>query len=309
MNGSANFQWSRTEPTRRPDSDMSDMNDRVIVVTGATGNVGRPLVETLADRGAAVRAAVHETSDTLDGAVETVPFDFNDQRTWAPAFAEARGLFVLRPPHISNVETSINPAIDAAVEADVEHVVTLSVMGADRNPFLPHRRIEKHVESTGVAWTHVRPGFYMQNLGGVHREGIRRRDEIIVPAGNGAANWVDARDIGELAAVVLAEGTDHHECTYEPTGPKALTYHEVAEILSDVLGRDISYERPSLWRYVHHMRTETDFNLGFILFSCLLHTVVRLGWSERITDDVETVLGRSPRTLRDFAKDYAEVWT
>jgi uncharacterized protein YbjT (DUF2867 family) len=284
------------------------MNDGAIVVTGANGNVGAPLVEALAKRGEPVRAAVHEKREALDAAVETVPFDFEDRRTWEASFRKARALFVLRPPHISKVETSINPAIDTAVEAGVEHVVTLSVMGAGETPFLPHRRIEKHVESTGVAWTHVRPGFYMQNLSGTHREGIRRHDEIIVPAGNGAANWVDTRDIGELAAVVLAEGTDHHECTCEPTGPEALTYHEVAEILSEVLGRDISYECPSLWRYVQHMRTDTGFNLGFILFSCIPHTIVRLGRSERITNDVERVLGRSPRTLRDFCEDYAEVW-
>ena len=284
------------------------MNDGAIVVTGANGNVGAPLVEALAKRGEPVRAAVHGKREAFDAAVETVPFDFEDRRTWEASFRKARALFVLRPPHISKVETSINPAIDTAVEAGVEHVVTLSVMGAGENPFLPHRRIEKHVESTGVAWTHVRPGFYMQNLSGTHREGIRRHNEIIVPAGTGAANWVDTRDIGELAAVVLAEGTDHHECTYEPTGTEALTYHEVAEVLSGGLGRDISYERPSLWRYVQHMHTDTDFNLGFILFSCIPHTVVRLGRSDRITNDVERVLGRPPRTLRDFCEDYAEVW-
>ena len=206
------------------------MNDGAIVVTGANGNVGAPLVEALAKRGEPVRAAVHGKREAFDAAVETVPFDFEDRRTWEASFRKARALFVLRPPHISQVETSINPAIDTAVEAGVEHVVTLSVMGAGETPFLPHRRIEKHVESTGVAWTHVRPGFYMQNLSGTHREGIRRHNEIIVPAGTGAANWVDTRDIGELAAVVLAEGTDHHECTYEPTGPEALTYHEVAEV-------------------------------------------------------------------------------
>jgi hypothetical protein len=93
-------------------------------------------------------------------------------------------------------------------------------MGVGSNPLLPHRRFEKHVESKPVAWTHVRPGFYMQNLSGPHRAGIRHRDEVIVPAGNGAANWVDTRDIGELAAVVLAEGGGHHKRMYEPTGPE-----------------------------------------------------------------------------------------
>jgi uncharacterized protein YbjT (DUF2867 family) len=284
------------------------MRDRTIVVTGATGNVGAPLVKALAERPVSVRAAVHDESAAVDAAVDTVPFDFTVRETWGPAFQGASGLFVLRPPSLSTVEASINPAIDAAVAAGVDHIVTLSVIGAGGNPLLPHRRIERHVESTGRAWTHVRPGFYMQNLSGTHRAGIRKHDEIIVPAGTGAANWVDTRDIGALAAAVLAEGEAHHECIYEPTGPEALPYHAVAARLSDVLDRPITYERPGLWRYIRHMRADTDASLGFILFSCLLHTLVRLGQSERITDDVGAVLGRPPRSLRDFAEDYADVW-
>jgi uncharacterized protein YbjT (DUF2867 family) len=284
------------------------MSDRPIVVTGANGNVGAPLVDALAERDVPVRAAVHREETAFSVEVETVHFDFTDEETWTPAFHDARGLFVLRPPHLSDVETTIHPAIDAAIGAGVEHVVTLSVMGAGSNPFLPHRRIEKHVEAQPVAWTHVRPGFYMQNLSGTHRVGIRRHDEIIVPAGDGAANWIDTRDIGELAAGVLAEGKAHDEQIYEPTGPAALDYHAVADILTEVLGRDIRYERPGLWRYVQHMRRDTDFELGFILFSCLLHTLVRLGRSAGITDDVKTVLGRPPRSFRDFAEDYADVW-
>lgn len=279
-----------------------------IVVTGATGHVGAPLVDELVEREVQVRAAVHSEDAAFGPDVETVRFDFEDPDTWRQTFQDATGLFVLRPPQISYVETTINPAIDAAVQAGVDHVVTLSVMGAGKNPFLPHRRIEKHVETLDVAWTHIRPGFYMQNLSGAHREGIRQHNEVIVPAGDGAANWVDTRDIGALSGVVLDEGSSHHEAIYEPTGPEALDYHSVAQILSEVLGRRISYRRPSLWRYLHHMRQDTDSDIGFILFSCILHTLVRLGRSARITDDVPRVLDRAPRSFQDFAAAYADVW-
>lgn len=284
------------------------METAPIVVTGANGNVGAPLVEALAARNVPVRAAVHGDHEAFDATVETVRFDYESPESWERAFDGAAGLFVLRPPHISRVADSINPAIDDAVDRGVGHVVTLSVKGAGNNPLLPHRRIEKHVESLDVAWTHIRPGFYMQNLTGVHDVGIRRHDEIIVPAGDGAANWIDTRDIGELAAVVLAEGENHAGRVYEPTGPEALDYHRVAEILSDVLDRRIAYDRPGVWRYIQHMRRDTDFELGFILVSCLLHTVVRLGRSADVTDDVERVTGRSPRTLRTFAEDHAHHW-
>jgi uncharacterized protein YbjT (DUF2867 family) len=267
-------------------------------VTGATGNVGRPVVETLLERDVPVRAAVHTPRDTFEPPVETVAFDFTDESTWDDAFEGAKGLFVLRPPHLSNVERDICPALDAALDAGVEHVVTLSVMGAGDNAFLPHRRIERHVEAADVAYTHVRPGFFMQNLIDVHRAGIVERDEIVVPAGTGRANFVDTRDVGEVAAIALDEGEPHDDTVYEPTGPEALDYHAVADVLSDVLGRCIEYDRPGVIRYVWHLRRDTDFEWGFVLFSCLLHTIVRLGRSERLTDDVETVLGR-PHSCSD----------
>ena len=245
----------------------------------------------------------------FDADIETVEFDFRSEQTWGPVFEDARGLLVLRPPAISSVESDIHPAIDAAVEAGSEHVVVLSVMEAGDNPSLPHRRIEKHVESLDVAYTHVRPGVYMQNVSGVHRPGIRLHDEVIVPAGRGRANFVDTRDVGEVAAVALAEGaSSHHGAIYEPTGPVALGYHDVAAVLSDVLDRPITYDEPGLIRYVSHMRRDTDHDLGFILFSCLLHTLVRLGCSERLTDDVRKVTGHPPRTFREFAQDYADAW-
>mgnify|MGYP000227023701 CR=1 FL=1 len=282
---------------------------RTVVVTGANGNVGAPLVDALAETDATVRAAVYGDRQEFEAEVETVHFDFDASETWGPAFDGADSLFVLRPPHISRVEESINPAVDAAIDAGVDHIVTLSVMGAGKNGFLPHRRIEKHIEATEAKWTHIRPGFYMQNLSGTHRAGIREYDEVIVPAGNGAANWVDTRDIGELAAAVLAKGPEvHHRQVYEPTGPEALDYHYVADVLSDVLDRDIEYNRPGLIRYIRHMRRDTDSKMGLILVSCLLHTIVRLGRSERITDDVRRVLGRPPRDLKTFVQDYAEVW-
>ena len=279
-----------------------------IVVTGANGNVGAPLVERLVALDQPVRAAVHGSADGFAPGVQVVDFDFTDPGTWPAAFGGARALFVLRPPHISDVESDIFPALEAALEAGVEHVVTLSVMGAGDNPFLPHRRIEKQIEASEVGYTHIRPGFFMQNLTGAHRAGIRKHDEVIVPAGTGRANFVDTRDVADVAAVALAEGEPHFGRAYEPTGPEALDYHAVAEALSAVLGRTITYNEPGLIAYIRHMREDTDYELGFILFSCLLHTIVRMGRSERVTEDVRKVTGRPPRSMRQFVEDHADVW-
>lgn len=286
-------------------------------VTGATGNVGLPALRSLCDTGRTLtRAATrsgHETRDLEVAPNDEVPFDFTDPDTYEATFAGTNSLFLMRPSHISDVEDAIFPAVDAAIEHGVEHIVTLSVMGADTNPFLPHRRLETYVEQhasnpdNDLHYTHIRPGFFMQNLSTHHRAGIRDLDEIIVPAGDGRANFVDTRDVGELAACVLLEGAPHFNTAYEPTGSQTYDYHQVSDILADVLDRKIAYNRPGYLRYIFHM-TSKGYGTGFVLFSCLLHSVVRFGWSERLTDDIQDVLHRQPRTMREFIRDHADLW-
>jgi uncharacterized protein YbjT (DUF2867 family) len=290
---------------------------QLTTVTGATGNVGLPVLRSLCDTDTTLtRAATRSGNETRDFDIapnDEVRFDFTDPDTYDAAFAGTDSLFLMRPSHISDVEDAIFPAVDAAVDHGVEHIVTLSVMGADTNPFLPHRRLETYVEQhasdpdNDLHYTHIRPGFFMQNLSTHHRAGIRDLDEIIVPAGDGRANFVDTRDVGELAGRVLLEGNPHFNTAYEPTGSQTYDYHQVADTLSDTLDRTIEYTRPGYIRYIAHMKRH-DYDTGFVLFSCLLHSVVRFGWSERLTDDVEAVLNRPPRTMRQFTRDHADLW-
>lgn len=123
----------------------------------------------------------------------------------AGAFDGVDRLFLVRPPAISDTRRHVNPAIDAARPAGVRHVVLLSLLGAEKNPILPHRRIEQHLEAAGPAWTFLRAGFVMQNLSTTHRPEIRDEGVIAVPAGRGKTSFVDARDIAAAGAIVLAE--------------------------------------------------------------------------------------------------------
>lgn len=281
-------------------------DSRLIVLTGASGNVGGPALEYLVEHTELdVRAATRSGTELTD--VDEVAFDFANPETHDKTFEGSDGLFLMRPNAISDVEDVIFPAVDAAFETGVEHIVTLSVQGADKNKWLPHRRLEKYVESCDVAWTHIRPGFFMQNLITVHLAGIREEGEIIVPSGNGKANFVDTRDVGAMAAKVFEEGETHFGKAYEPTGPALHDYHEVAEILSEVLGRSIDYNKPGYLRYIRYMLGH-DYEIAFILFSCLPHTMVRLGFSEKLTDDVEAVLGRKPRSLPEFVRDHRNIF-
>jgi uncharacterized protein YbjT (DUF2867 family) len=201
-----------------------------------------------------VRIAVRPGQEPPPGSAgETVPLDFQDRTTFAAAVRGVERLFLLRPPQIARVRDTLNPFLDAAKSGGVRHIVFLSLMGAERNPFVPHRVVEQHLMRLGVPYTLLRPGFFMQNLSGTHAEDIVRYGEIIVPAGEGRTSFLDARDIAEAAAVVLTE-PGHEGQAYTLTGAEALTYGEAAAILTKALGQTIAYRRPSLWRFVRYMR-------------------------------------------------------
>lgn len=275
--------------------------DRTVLVTGATGTVGSALLPGLADTDATVRAGTR--SPPGDGpAAAWVAFDFGKPETWGPALSGVDAVFLLRPPEDSRVG-AITEFVDAAARVGVDHCVVLSVLGADRNPLLPHRRIERHVAASGLDWTFLRPSFFTQNLVEIHG-GALRRGEIAVPAGDGTTSFVDARDVAAVAAVALTE-TGHAGAAYDLTGPAALTYDDVAAIASDVLGYPVEYTEPSLFRFVRR-ELGRGRPLGFALVMAGIYTTARLGLAGRVTDDVERLLGREPRSVRTFFEDHRD---
>ncbi len=280
-----------------------------ILVTGATGTVGREVVRCLCARGVAVHAAIlpqGEARPFTNPLVTYVPFDFMQPATYNFALAGVRKLFLMRPPALANTKKYIDPAIRAAQDAGVEHIVFLSVLGAEKNPVVPHHAIEESIKATGVAWTFLRPSFFMQNFLTTHRADLVEHDAILVPAGRGKTSFIDARDIAAVAAKVLTEA-GHHNTSYPLTGSEALDYATVAHIFSEALGRPIRYRDASVGQFIRSMRRR-GFPLAFILVMVAIYTTVRLGLADTVTDDTVRLLGRPPITLRTFVEDYKERW-
>ena len=279
-----------------------------ILVTGATGNVGSAVARRLIGTGAALRLAVRGPAPELPAGVETARFDFTRPDTWAAAFAGVRSMFLVRPPAIGNVRRDLLPAVAAAQRAGVRHVVLLSLQGAERNPIVPHARIESWLRASGLDWTFVRASFFHQNLSTTHVSDIRDRDEIVVPAGGGATAFVDADDVGAVAAAALLDPAAHRNRAWTVTGPRALTYGEVAGILTTELGRPIRYTRPGVLRYARHARTTLSMPAPMVLVTAAIYTTARLGLAAGLTDDVQAVLGRAPTDFAAFAHRESRSW-
>jgi uncharacterized protein YbjT (DUF2867 family) len=275
------------------------------LVTGATGTVGRHVVDELADRPGTVRAGVRDpdsAAETVAEATEVVEFDFERPETWGDALAGVERVFLLRPPVVDT--DAVTSFVDALGRVDAKRVAYLSTLGADRNVLVPHHRIEKHLVATDVEHVLLRASFFMQNLLEVHREDVVERDEIFVPAGDGETSFVDARDVAAVAAVVLTED-GHVDRAYDVTGPEALSYADVAAIFTDVLDRRIRYPSPSLPAFARRM-WRRGHPLGFVVLTCGIYTTARLGLADRVSDDARRVLDRQPRGMRDFVEDYAD---
>ncbi|MBP7096891.1 MAG: NmrA family NAD(P)-binding protein [Spirochaetia bacterium] len=280
-----------------------------ILVIGALGTVGAETVHALLRRGVRPRAAGTDPSRVaarFGDAVEAVRFDFGASETFGPAFAGIDSMFVLRPPHISNPKRDMFPALEAARKAGVRRVVFLSLIGIEDKKFVPHRAVEDFLERSGQERVFLRSSFFMQNLGSTHREEIRDRDELYLPVGDAKTAFIDARDLGEIAAKALVEvGTG--SAAWDLTGSEALDYHEVARVFSRELGRGIRYRDPSPPAFFLR-RLGAKEGFMFALVSTWLYANTKRGMAERVTDEARRLLGREPFTLVEYVRDHRRLW-
>ncbi len=272
-------------------------------MTGAGGTVGREVAKRLAGV-APARLGLH-TPDG-DSPVESVRFDFLDPASFPAALRGVDRVFLLRPPRLAWARHDFAPFVAAARAAGVARIVFLSVRGAAGNPFLPHRRIERLLERSGMAWTHLRPNDFMQNFATVHQADIRDAGAIWAPAGSGRTSFVDARDVAD-AAVQALTGQGHDRRTYTLTGARACDLRDVADMLTTVLGRRIVYRNPGVPAFLRHMRASgRPFAVGWVMTG--VYTAARLGLAAAVTPDLPQMIGRPPTTLHRFIDDYAASW-
>lgn len=217
----------------------------MILLTGATGQVGRELVRELTTARAPFRALVRSAgkAETIRSAGgEAVVGDFGDAAALRTALAGAEKLFLLSPasPDLPSVEGRI---VDAAKTAGVRHVVKLSAVGADAqtpHPFaLLHRESERRIEASGIPYTLLRPNFFMQNYL-TFADAVRSQGTIAAPAGNGRHADIDVQDVAAVAARVLTE-EGHAGRAYELSGPEARSFADAARTISKISGREVRY--------------------------------------------------------------------
>jgi uncharacterized protein YbjT (DUF2867 family) len=274
------------------------MFKRGILVTGATGNVGREMVMATIEARLPATAAILRPQNArgIPSGFPTVPLDFLDRDTWSAALDGHDAVFLVRPPAIADVQHNLIPFIDLAYASGVRHIVFVSVAGADRNRFVPHAKVEAHLAGCGNAYSNLRPGFFAQNL----------QDRIILPAGRAEVNWIDVRDVAEVAALIFANPELHRGKSYSLTGPRAVNLDHVARLLSEATGRRIDYEAVSIARYVLHLHRR-GLPKGAIVIQTILHALLRFGQGAKYDATLEQLLGCPARSIETYIRENAAV--
>jgi uncharacterized protein YbjT (DUF2867 family) len=276
-----------------------------VLVTGASGVLGRAVVAALSDAGIVVRQGVRRP-EKAKADIEYVRLEYSDSATIPPAVTGMRGLVLMAPPLDSEAPSKLGPVIASAKNLGAQHIVLISAFGVNHNEQAPLRVVEHMVIDSGLPYTILRPNFFMENFsdGSVGGD-IKGQNAIFGAAGDGKTSFISVRDIA--ASVVAAFRTPLEGREFDLTGTEALDYAEIAKVISEVSGRPVAY----------HPLTEEQMAAGAraagmpepaVEYLSMLYEVVRAGYAAGITSDVETITGRRPVGFRAFAESAAPAW-
>jgi uncharacterized protein YbjT (DUF2867 family) len=288
-----------------------------VLVIGATGNIGKEIVTGLARRGARVVAGSRDVARAREqfkasSTVQVVALDLERPDTLAPAL-QGVDTVIQVSTMTPAMGTQTRLLAQAARQARVKHLVRSSLMGAgEPEPITEavwHGEADQAIAESGIPYTLLRPNQYFQNFTSPRNcQAIRDQGTLALPLGTSRVSNVDTRDIADAAIqVALAPGIEHLGKAYVLTGPEASTLAELAEAIGKAVGKPVK-----------GVTLEPEqFQAG--LLGAGLPPVIadaisgwfaycRAGRAERVTDDVERILGRKPRSLRQFAQDHVALW-
>lgn len=276
----------------------------MIAVAGATGTIGSELVELLVGAGAEVTALVRDRGrahDRLGPDVSVHEVDMRDPATLRPGLEGVESLFL-----VSNDPTLEPAVVNAAVAAGVRRIVKSSAIGFGEDPPAGHAEAERHVMTSGTAWTVLRPNAFMQTLAG-YLPVITTHDGVFeLPGGDGRTAFVDTRDIAGVAAAVLL-GPHLENAVHLVTGPEALSMADVAAIVATTTGRRLVYRPVSMQQAQQCLRERGVGPMAEFLTSH--YRSVAAGGFETITDTVQRITGRPARSLTAFVAEDTSRWT
>ena len=279
----------------------------MILITGATGKSGSATANELFKLGASYRALIRnpeKENDLKEIGADVILGSVEDKDSLESAMTDIETVLILLPN--SEDQLSLEKLIvDMSVASGVKSIVKVSSIEATPDATSPipklHQESEDYIKASGLDWTMIKPNFYMQNL--LSSAGtIKEQDKIFLPMGDGKTGMIDTRDVGKVLAKVLTE-EGHASKNYSITGPEILSFHDVAEKFSNVLGRKIDYVDMPMAAY-------KDILSKFLTNQWHLDSVIDLfqgiveGGIEDKTDTYSELMGQQPTSLEEYIAEH-----
>ncbi len=278
-----------------------------ILVTSAAGLLGSQLIDNLKNTHTIVKAAVRNLAKSTQlkaRNVELVKLDFNDPSTYAPALKDIDKLFLIVPLIPNHVEIT-KAIVTVAKENGVKKIIKLSGLGANMDSGSQilrwHAKTEEIVRKSGISYTILRPGNYMQNyVQGCYSHTMCSEGKLMLPQGQAKINQVDVKDIAKASAAVLTN-FGHKDKTYNLTG-YSYTNKEIVDLLSNITGKHITYEdisnEQARLQMKHCSCNNSDWRIEAMME---LHQACKDGLMEAYSLDLKNLIGKGPTTFVEFA--------
>jgi uncharacterized protein YbjT (DUF2867 family) len=291
-------------------SNLGNTMSAQLLLTGATGRLGKLVATELNQQGVAWRAFVRRPDAAKSlGAAEIVEGDFHTPASVMQAVDGIRTMILISGDAPDQDVQEIN-VVNAAKNAGVQHIVKLSAQSAGLTPPVSfgrkHIQVEKAIEQSGIQWTFIRPVFFQQSFL-LFADSVRKNNKIILPAGKGAAAFVDARDVAQcLVKVAIQSG--HWGKTYTLTGPTSLSFSQAAVDIGVSRNKPVGYIAPPAFvaRIVLPKVSGMPRWLAMEVID-LLQAISR-GAQANVTNDVQQLLAKTPRSFKAFVQENAQAF-
>jgi uncharacterized protein YbjT (DUF2867 family) len=284
----------------------------MILLTGVTGKTGGAVANALIEKGVTFRALVRDADKAAafkEAGAELIVGDMGDRDAVARALDGVDKAALILPNSQEQKDMELQ-FVDLAAEAGVKHLVKLSSLEARDDATSPvpqlHWAVEEHIRETGMEWTMIRPNFFMDNLLGAGRT-IKSDGNFALPMADGIVVPMDCRDIGATIAEVLI-GEGHAGQSYEISGPEQMTFHDIADQFSAVLGKKVEYvnAEPVAYRdrVAPFLSSEWHADAVSHLFGEIRDGVL----IPQVNDTFKKLVGREPITFQQFVRDHSAVY-
>lgn len=265
----------------------------MIVLTGGTGKTGSRLAQRLGDQARVVSRR------------SPLRFDWQDPNTFAAVLQGARAVYLVAPASVSELLPVMRPFLEQALAAKIRRFVLLSSSAIEEGgPFMG--AIHGWLRQNAPEWVVLRPSWFMQNFSEGPQQKSIEQGVLYSATGEGRVAFIDAEDIAAVAAMALTE-TDFPSGQHVLTGPEALSYGQVAQILSEQSGRSIRHQNLSLSELARS-HEQSGIPAEYAATLAALDEPIAAGAEDRVSPEVERITGQPPTRFVDFARRSAEAW-